>query len=226
MIDTIYTCDKEAFRGFRGIITRKHVNHPVYIFSGVDFWDRNYDYILSNATAKAVEIAQKTGKYSDVEDFRQMILIFMWKRVGRYKKEISAAKTFIEVCMESAKKNIIRDFFRKKKKEIETVRLDGFIEQNSADEKRNHVADIVEFIENLPDQEKEICRMYLLDDLTIQAIARERKCQRKVISAVLRRSLLPLAVSLGVEGRTLGVLEKVLPEAPFGGDPGGSSPKL
>ena len=194
MLDYIYICKKEEDCAFRGIITRKHTREEVYIFSGDDFWKKNLSYIMSNATAKAVEIAQKTGRFSDVEDFRQMILIFMSKRTGRYNSQKSTPETYIEVCMESAKKNILRDFYRKRRKEVETCPL----ENADATAEDGYRLDILEYIESLSEPAREICKLYFVDALSIKTISARLGLRRREVSELLRSSMRPLAESLGI----------------------------
>ena len=84
----------------------------------MEFFENNWQYIQSNAAAKAVEIATKTGRLADIEDFKQEILLFLVRRGYRFDQEKGQATTFIEVCMDSARKNIIRNIYRKRKRFI------------------------------------------------------------------------------------------------------------
>lgn len=208
----------------------------------MDFITKNWQYIFSNATSKAVEIAQKTGFFYDVEDFRQEILAFLAMRAYRYDHRKAKPVTFIEVCMQSAKKNIIRNIYRKKKRFVyDAEPLEGmqasFYEDNSFKE------DITDYINGLPFPQQDICRDFFLMGINTRTIGKKFQIPKENIMPIIRQAMKPFAESIGIrtqesDGSTDGAataaegdqdtpkVEKVLPDPDFTTDPGGSSTEM
>lgn len=243
MIDSIKGCKNTGKKAHPRIIARKHDNHcsaPVYIFcndgtpekeskeTDTIFFNKNYSYIHATATAKAVEIAKKTG-IKDVEDFRQDLLAFLAARVKHYKPHRGAPATFIELCLESGKKNIIRNIYRKRKKYILDATSLGdapdIIDERLAASRRQEFA---EFIQLLDQPAREICEGYFLNGAKIGDISRRIKIRQSVIRDVIRDAMRPLAESLGIrpDGPAAAEGQKVLPTDRFGIKSGGSSREM
>lgn len=80
--------------------------------------------IKATATAKAVEIARHSGRMSDVEDFTQDVLCYLIERAGQYNSKRSQPKTFINMILTYAKKDLLRRMYRMKRRTIiKTVEL-------------------------------------------------------------------------------------------------------
>lgn len=80
----------------------------------MSFFDENIDYIKKTAEIRAKEIAIVTGRISDRDDYRQDIYLYIAAHAHKYDSHKSKPNTFINMLAVSAKKMIIRKFFRKK----------------------------------------------------------------------------------------------------------------
>lgn len=142
----------------------------------MDFFTEHYDYIFATANAKAVDIVRKTG-LNDLEDFRQEIFVFLFRRLDKYDAAKGAPHTFIDVCMESARKNIIRNIYRAKKKNhiLDAVPIESVEEPAAADARSHRLADMQEYIQALPAPIRTICLDYFINGVTLPAIARRHR---------------------------------------------------
>lgn len=80
----------------------------------IKFIEENWQYIRETAEVKAVEIAQKTRRFEDVPDYMQDMFLVLCKRIIKYNSDKSNIKTFVNICLSSAKIGIIRRMFRQK----------------------------------------------------------------------------------------------------------------
>ncbi len=82
--------------------------------TNMSFIEENWQYIRETAEARAVEIAVKTRCFHDVPDYMQDMFLFLCRRVSQYDPGRSMPKTFINMCLQSAKVNITKRMFRQK----------------------------------------------------------------------------------------------------------------
>lgn len=151
------------------------------------FFEKNYSYIDACATCKAIEIATELKAFSDVQDFRQEILLWICRRGHLYNQMRSSPTTFIAMLTDTAKKRILRKFRRKKNwiiksaEKIEDFDKPVFYNRNAQD--------IRDFIDTLGEPEKSLCRR-LIDD--------GRLTMTKTVRRQLQEALRPIATEIGV----------------------------
>ena len=162
-----------------------------------DFFEENYEYILSHATVKAIEIARKTGMFSDIEDFRQDLYCFLAKRIRHYRPGKGAPNTFIAVCFESAQKNILRNIYRKKRRFV----MDAIPLENAAP-----ITAIVnatpeefqEFIATLTQPARNICRAILIENQPLPDVSKFYHLPQQEILTIIREAMAPFARMIGI----------------------------
>lgn len=157
-----------------------------------EFFQRYYTYIYSTATVKAVDIVQKTG-VNDLEDFRQDILVFLAQRIRHYSPKKGKPKTYINVCMESARKNIIRDLYRRRTAPtVSAVPVDALKDALYAmDSRAQRIAEMQEYVQALPPKERDICGSYLFDCESLTRIGRRYRVNAAAIAAIIREAMAP-----------------------------------
>ena len=151
----------------------------------MDFFTEHYNYIFATATAKAVDIVRKTG-VNDLEDFRQEILIFLFRRLNKYDASKGTAHTYINVCMESARKNIIRNIYRMQKRNHTNIAPIDIAEDVIADDSRSQrIAEMQEYILTLPDPVRSICLDYFINGVILPVIAhRSGRTQLQIVTLI------------------------------------------
>lgn len=93
----------------------------------MNFIEKHWQYIEATATAKAVEIAQLTGKW-DIDDHKQSMFLFLVKRVKNYRPEAGSPHTYINVILRSAKMEVMRQMNRQKNQIISQARqIDSYV---------------------------------------------------------------------------------------------------
>ena len=187
----------------------------------------NWDYIKATATAKAVEIARHSGRMSDVEDFTQDVLRYLIERASQYNPKRSQPKTFINMILTYAKKDLLRRMYRMKRRTIiKTVELHQTQAENIIDERSTVSADVAEFISTLQEPARSICRQVVLQGISAGIVARQQGQSKDEILAMIRRAMRPFAASIGI--RAAAVSDEEVTEAadhPADPDPGrGTSP--
>ena len=158
----------------------------------------NWKYIQATTAAKAVEIAKKIGRMSDIEDLKQEVLFYLIKAEKRYDPTRSQPKTFINMILTYAQKNLLRRMYRMKRRvnittvDLQTVQVDQLLAPSST------TADIGDFIEILPEPDRTICRQMILDGISAGIIARRQGKSKDELLAMVREAMRPIAVQIGI----------------------------
>lgn len=84
----------------------------------MDFAEKYIGYILQCATCKAIEIAENTGRFGDIEDFKQEIILWIVRRSEAYNPQRGRPSTYISLTSATAKKRIMRKLNRAKNRMI------------------------------------------------------------------------------------------------------------
>ena len=84
----------------------------------MDFLTKHMAYAEQCAQCRAIEIAELTGRFGDVEDFKQEILVALVKAAPNYKASRGRPSTFISMAATSAKRKILRKLRRNKQRII------------------------------------------------------------------------------------------------------------
>lgn len=168
----------------------------------------NWTYIQATATAKAVEIARHFGRLSAIEDLQQEILYYLVRAEKRYNPERSQPKTFINMILTYAKKDLLRRMYRMKRRtNIMTVDLQSIPADQIIDQSNTATADIEEFIPTLPEPERTICSQVIIDGISAGIVARKQGRSKDEILSMIREAMRPIAVQIGIRAaRTDGEL--------------------
>ncbi|MBE6380051.1 MAG: hypothetical protein E7047_03895 [Lentisphaerae bacterium] len=83
-----------------------------------DIIQRNWTYIERCACCNALQIARATGRYSDIEDFKQEIYLWIVKRASEYSSARAKETTYISMIVETGKRKILRRLRRYKNRMI------------------------------------------------------------------------------------------------------------
>jgi len=84
----------------------------------MDFVEENMDYILQCAECRAVEIAEQTGLFRDVEDFKQEVVVLILRRAHSFDPRRGKPATFISMLAKTAQRRILRRLRRSKNRMI------------------------------------------------------------------------------------------------------------
>lgn len=84
----------------------------------MDFLKNNWQYIEQSANCRALEIAEITRRFGDLDDFRQEIYLWVVRRAPDYNAKRGNATTFIAMTTATAKKRILRRLRRFKNRMI------------------------------------------------------------------------------------------------------------
>ena len=232
MLENIYMCKNEA-KTAAGIAHTREGNTSAYISSdiqsaGIDMklLEDNWDYIKATAAAKAVEIARHSGRMSDVEDFTQDVLCYLVEHADQYNPKRSQPKTFINMILTYAKKDLLRRMYRMKRRtSIKTVELHQTQAENIIDEDNTIPADIADFISSLQEPIRTISRQVVMQGISAGIVARKQDKSKDEILAMIRRAMRPFAASIGI--RAAAVSDEEVTEAadhPADPDPGRGTP--
>lgn len=74
----------------------------------VSFYEKYQKYIDSCSEVRSIEIANITGRYSDVDDYRQEIRLHIFQKITQYQSEYANPHTFINMLAVTAKRKILR----------------------------------------------------------------------------------------------------------------------
>ena len=88
----------------------------------MQFVEDNYSYIDRSAACIAVNIAEKLGDFSSVEDYKQDVILWICRRQHLYDRAKGTPSTFIAMLSATAAKRIIRRARRKKNWIIKNAR--------------------------------------------------------------------------------------------------------
>lgn len=80
----------------------------------MDFIEKHLKYAEQCAFCRAIEIAEITGRFSEIEDFKQDILVWLLRRAKSYDPTRGKPLTFISMTAATAKKRILRRLRRAK----------------------------------------------------------------------------------------------------------------
>ena len=159
----------------------------------------NWDYIRATATAKAVEIARHSGRMSDVEDFTQDVLCYLVERADQYNPKRSQPKTFINMVLTYAKKNMLRRMYRMKRRtNVKTVELPKALAESIIDERSTITTDAAEFIDTLPEPMRTISRQVVMQGISAGIVARQQGKSKDEILGMIRQAMRPFAASIGI----------------------------
>ena len=141
----------------------------------VNLIEDNWKYIQATTAAKAVEIAKKIGRMSDIEDLKQEVLFYLIKAEKRYDPKRSQPKTFINMILTYAQKTILRRMYTNKRiANTMTVNINVTPPEQIIAPSSATTADIGEFIETLSEPNRTICREMIIDGISAGIIARRR----------------------------------------------------
>lgn len=157
------------------------------------------EYVRATATAKAVEIGQHTGRLADIEDYKQEIFCYLIEHIEQYDSLRSQPKTFINMIIRFAKKEILRRLYRQKRRVcIEAVTIEPF-EMTIIDERTNNYAEIAEFIETLSEPDRTICYDLFIQGYPTGIVARRFGRNKAELLMIVRQALRPLADRFGIK---------------------------
>lgn len=189
-------------------------------------FENNWDYIRATAAAKAVEIARHAGRMSDVEDFTQDVLFYFVSHADQYDPKRSQPKTFINMILTYAKKDLLRRMYRMKRRAgIKTIELHQTEAESIIDDCSTAAEDIADFIEALQEPERTLCRQVIVQGISAGIVARKQGKSKDEILAMIRRAMRPFAASIGI--RAAVVSDEEVTEAadhPADPDPGRGTP--
>lgn len=162
-------------------------------------FENNWDYIRATAAAKAVEIARHSGRMSDVEDFTQDVLCYFVAHVDQYDPKRSQPKTFINMILTYAKKDLLRKMYRMKRRaSIKTIELHKAEAENIIDDRSTAAEDIADYIESLPEPERTLCRQVVMQGISAGIVARRLgKCKDEILH-LIRDAMRPVARQIGI----------------------------
>ena len=80
----------------------------------MEFIEKHLAYAEQCAFCRAIEIAEITGRFSEIEDFKQDILVWLLRRAKSYDPQRGKPSTFISMTAATAKKRILRRLRRAK----------------------------------------------------------------------------------------------------------------
>lgn len=189
-------------------------------------FENNWDYIRATAAAKAVEIARHAGRMSDVEDFTQDVLFYFVSHADQYDPKRSQPKTFINMILTYAKKDLLRRMYRMKRRAgIKTIELHQTEAESIIDDCSTAAEDIADFIEALQEPERTLCRQVIVQGISAGIVARKQGKSKDEILSLIREVMRPVAKQIGI--RAAAVEGDDGPEAgdrPAAPDPGRGTP--
>lgn len=74
----------------------------------VRFYEKHREYIDSCTEVRSIEIANFTGRYSDVDDYRQEIRLYIFQKITQYQPKHAKPHTFINLLAVTAKRKMLR----------------------------------------------------------------------------------------------------------------------
>ena len=146
------------------------------------FIEEHFDYIYKTANIKAVEIARATGMWQEVDDFRQDLISAIITRMSCYDSTKSTPKTFISMCLGSAKKNLLNNLFCDKRRvQMKSCALEDDYEER---QEAATVSLYPDECDSLPPNLCAICKA-ILSGQTVSAVARSLGVPRlRIIRAI------------------------------------------
>lgn len=147
------------------------------------FIEEHFEYVFKTATGKAVEIARATGMWQEVDDFRQDLIAAIITRMPCYDQTKSTPKTFIAMCIGSAKKDLLDKLFRDKRRV--NMKSCALAEDHEERQEDATVALYPEACECLPTKLCEICRA-IMSGQSVASIAHALGVpKRRIMRAIL-----------------------------------------
>ena len=163
----------------------------------MDLLSDNWEYIQATAAAKAVEMARHSGRMSEIEDFTHDVIQYLIEHAEHYNPRRSQPKTFINMILTYAKKDLLRKMYRMKRRTIlQTVELKEA--ESLTKEENSKSYDIVEFITILPEPIRTITRQVVIEGISAGIIARQHKKRKDEILEMIREVMRPLAIQIGI----------------------------
>lgn len=189
-----------------GIARTRGKPFPAYISAkdrtgsnGMKLFENNWDYIMATAAAKAVEIARHAGRMSDVEDFTQDVLFYFVSHADQYDPKRSQPKTFINMILTYAKKDLLRRMYRMKRRAgIKTIELHQTEAESIIDDCSTAAEDIADFIEALQEPERTLCRQVIVQGISAGIVARKQGKSKDEILSLIREAMRPVAKQIGI----------------------------
>ena len=173
------------------------------------FFDEHYEYIYATANAKAVEIARATGLMSDVDDIRQDLIIAILKNMETYNPTKSKPKTFISMCLNSARKNKLKSLFADKR------RVDMPCNRSDCEQIREQAStageQLPDAINTLPAWHAKVCRS-ILSGRSIAQVAKENGVTCRSIMRAILDDVPALTANRTILTEGGGGYQKVLPK--------------
>lgn len=162
-------------------------------------FENNWDYIRATAAAKAVEIARHAGRMSDVEDFTQDVLFYFVAHADQYDPKRSQPKTFINMILTYAKKDLLRRMYRMKRRAwIKTIKLHQTEAESIIDDSTTTAEDIADYIEALQEPERTLCRQVIVQGISIGIVARKQGKSKDKILSLIREAMRPIAKQIEI----------------------------
>lgn len=162
-------------------------------------FENNWDYIRATAAAKAVEIARHAGRMSDVEDFTQDVLFYFVVHADQYDPKRSQPKTFINMILTYAKKDLLRRMYcMKRRAGIKTTELHQTEAESIIDDCSTAAEDIADYIESLQEPKRTLCRQVIVQGISAGIVARKQGKSKDEILSLIRKAMQPVAKQIGI----------------------------
>lgn len=144
--------------------------------------EQHYNDLHRGATVHAVAVAKATGAWGEVDDFRQDLIAAVCSRVRGYDPAKASPKTFIEVCLASAKRDLLAAMYADKRRvAISGQAIGAELEGAQAP----HVAATVpDYVDGMPERLAGICTDILSGYSAVETAKRRGVTPRDVARAV------------------------------------------
>ena len=148
----------------------------------MNFIEQHYEYIHATANANAVQIARATGLWTDVDDLRQDLITALIAKTPKYDERKSKPTTFISMCLNSAKKDLLAALYADKRRVA--MRTHTLTRETVLKTSQATTAPFPEAIAALPAWHATVCRE-ILSGRSVAEVARARGVTpRRILCAI------------------------------------------
>ncbi len=130
----------------------------------------------------------KTGSRDEAKDMAQEVFVRVWERLGKDGKEIENLRAFLFTVA----RNLIKDYYKKKKPILERDLPEGALEQVSVSHDQEILSDTrlaLEALQALSDPYREALTLHLVEGLPIGEVARLLGERPNTISVRVKRGI-------------------------------------
>lgn len=130
----------------------------------------------------------KTGSRDEAKDMAQEVFVRVWERLGKNSKEIENLRAFLFTVA----RNLIKDYYKKKKPVLERDLPEGAMEGIAVSEMQETLSETriaLEALHALSDPYREALTMHLVEGLPIGEVARLLGERPNTISVRVKRGL-------------------------------------